>query len=128
MRNPDIVEAWLANQAMERLENYLRDGRRLRETPVDMLRARWIKEMRAWADNCRTKFDHREHEDIEAEMSLRKIEPPFDEIKDAMQTIRKASKEHMDELRRDPERLAHKESEIDDAIARFKADAERSKS
>jgi hypothetical protein len=86
MGNPDNLEALIASQAMERLEIYLRNGRRLRDVPLDTLRTLWLQEMRAWekawTDDHRTKFDHREHEDIESEMALRKIDPPFDEIKD----------------------------------------------
>jgi hypothetical protein len=128
MSNPNLVEAWLASLVMERLQKYLQNGRRLRDVPTEMLRARWIKEIGAWADNCRAPFDHREHEDIEAEMSLRKMEPPFDEAKEALQTIRRACKETLRNLRRDPDGLARKEQEIVDAIDKLKADADRIKS
>jgi hypothetical protein len=38
MGNPDYLEALLASQAMERLEIYLRNGRHLRDVPLDTLR------------------------------------------------------------------------------------------
>jgi hypothetical protein len=128
MSNPNLVEAWLASLVMERLQKYLQNGRRFRDVSIETLRAQWIKEIRAWADNCRAQFDHCEHEDIEAEMSLRKIELPFDEAKAALQTIRRACKETLRDLRRDPDGLVRREQEIVDAIEKFKAEAERSKS
>jgi hypothetical protein len=76
-----IVEAWLANQQLERLENYLQRGRPLSDVSLEELRTHWVALMRAWAQHVRGGIDNREREDIEAEMTLRKVEPPFDLVK-----------------------------------------------
>ncbi len=47
--------------------------------------------MHTWAENFGT-FDRGEQEDIEAEMSLRKVEPPFDQTKEALEKILRRSK------------------------------------
>jgi hypothetical protein len=113
-----IVEAWLANQQLEQLENYLKRGRPLAGVALRELRSRWIASMRSWAESFR-KFDHSEHEDIEAEMSLRKVEPPFDRIKEAMKKIVRQSKEHTDALLQDPTRFRQTKRKIADEIDRF---------
>jgi hypothetical protein len=121
MSDPDIVEAWLANQALERLQDYLKRGRSLAATPLGTLNGRWVYLMRTWGEDVRGKADHREREDIEAELQLRKVKPPFDLVKDAMAVLRQKSKEAMAELERDPERLAREERDLAEKIASFEA-------
>jgi hypothetical protein len=75
--------------------------------------------MKAWAEDVRGKADYREREDIDAKLQLRKVEPPFDLVKDAMAALRRKSKEAMAELERDPERLAREERELSEKIASF---------
>jgi hypothetical protein len=128
MSEPDIVEAWLENQAMERLEAYLQTGRRFRDVPLDALSARWVQVIQSWASDPHSKFDHREHEEIEAEMRLRRSEPPFAEVRAALDRIKQASRERIDELRQDdPVRFAQWEDEIEGSVEEFAADAKRTK-
>ncbi len=121
MDDPDVVEAWLANQALERLQDYLKRGRSLAAAQLETLNSRWVYLMRSWAEDVRGKADHREREDIEAELQLRKVEPPFDLVKGAMATLRQKSKQAMAELQRDPERLAREERDLAEKIKSFEA-------
>jgi hypothetical protein len=61
-------------------------------------------------------------------MALRKIDLPFDEIKDVFKALRQASDKQIDDLMSDPEHLARTEKAIDDALDKFEAEAKRSKS
>jgi hypothetical protein len=72
-------------------------------------------------------FDHRERQDIEAEMQLRKVDPPFDLVKDVLETLRRKSKEHMDELLQDPARFARLEEKLAEEIEQFEATAKGGK-
>jgi hypothetical protein len=126
MDEPHIVDAWLANQRLEWLEDYLRRGRPLASTPLEELCPRWVTLMRSWMESIRG-FDHRERQDIEAEMQLRKVDPPFDLVKDVLETLRRKSKEHMDELLQDPARFARLEEKLAEEIEQFEATAKGGK-
>lgn len=115
----DIFDAWFANKELEKLERYLQRGRNFAHVSPEELRAAWIEEMRTWANDPRRPVDHAVHEEIEAELLLRKEELPFDQVKDAIEAIRRASREYIEELKRDPERYAREEQAIEDAVRRF---------
>jgi hypothetical protein len=89
--------------------------------PSGTLNGRWVYLMRTWAEDVRGKADHPERDDIEAELQLRKVEPPFDLVKDAMAALRQKSKEAMAELERDLERLAREERNLGEKIESFEA-------
>jgi hypothetical protein len=120
MKETHIIDVWLANKQLERLEDYLKRSRPLAGVPLEELRGRWIVQMRKWAKSV-SGFDHREHEDIEAEMKLRRVEPPVDLAKDALETIHRKSKEITDDLLKDPVSAARAEQELSAEIAQFKA-------
>jgi hypothetical protein len=103
MSDNDPVDAWLANQRLERLEGYIKRGRPLASVSLEELRARWIAAIRAWASLLR-EFGHEEREDIEAEMKLRKINPPFDLVEEQLIAIRAAAEKVGAELLNDPDR------------------------
>jgi hypothetical protein len=118
----DIVEAFLANQQLERLQYYLQRGRPLSRVPLATLNAHWIGLMRAWVQNFTPRMDHREREDIEAELQLRKLEPPFDQAREVMDQLKQKSREQTDRLLADPLRLARTEISLREEIAEFEAE------
>jgi hypothetical protein len=84
---PDpMMLAMLRNQDMEDLADYLNRGRLLAETPVDQLKSRWVQLMHEWVKNFK-KTDHRERNDIQAELGLRRIEIPMKLIEDLIPTL-----------------------------------------
>ena len=117
-----MVEAWLANKALERLEKYLNRGRPLADAPLEELQARWVMLVRNWAADI-LGSDTREREDIEAEMRYRKVEPPAHLVKEAIDGLCRKSKEVTDDLLRNPTRLQQAERELADAITEFQANA-----
>ena len=58
-----------------------------------------------------------EREDIEAEMKVRRVEPPFDLVRDAVDTLIGRSRKATAELLKDPNRLARAEQELSAQIA-----------
>jgi hypothetical protein len=62
-----------------------------------------------------------EREDIEAEMKVRRVEPPFDLVWDAVDTLIGRSKKATAELLKDPNRLARAEQDLSAQIAEFEA-------
>ena len=122
----DLLDAWLANQQLERLQNYLQRGRLLANASLEELRARWIGLMRAWAESP-SQVVHGEREDIEAEMQLRNVPPPSDGATGAIEKLNRKSKEAMDELLRDPIRFREMEDDLAEQIEQFKAAAQGTK-
>jgi hypothetical protein len=120
MEKPHIFDAWLANQQLERLEEYLKRGRPLASAPIEELNARWVTLTENWANSPRG-VDHREREDIEAEMQVRKVTPPVELAKDAIQTLRRKSKELDAKIFQDPEHYARMARELDEKVDQFEA-------
>ena len=48
-----MVDVLLENQTLERLQGYRNRDRRLAATLLEVLNARWIHLMEAWAENCK---------------------------------------------------------------------------
>jgi hypothetical protein len=114
----DILEALFENQRMERLQDYLKRGRKLADVPLEELRTRWMALIREEAASTGP-FDP-EEQDIRSEMAARKVEPPFDLVRDALDTMKAKAKAV---LRQDPLRVLQIELGLRQAAARFEADS-----
>jgi hypothetical protein len=71
-----------------------------------------------WIAEYGSGHDHQEREDIESELQLREMVPPFDRVTDELAVMREKSKAYTDELLRDPERFERMEQSL---IARLEA-------
>ncbi|MEE7451531.1 hypothetical protein MRF4_29260 [Methylobacterium radiotolerans] len=74
--------AWgiMAQGQLSRLQSYLERGRKLEGLSEELLQARWIEAARMWGQ---APFDPATAMDeITAEYTLRKVEPPYDLVKD----------------------------------------------
>lgn len=77
------VEATPEDQAMERLDEYLRRGRRLQPLwNADLIDA-WVSIVNQWADGS-SDFSEQNLGDCESEMILRGIEPPLDRVEERL--------------------------------------------
>jgi len=100
------VEATPEDEALERLEEYLRRGRRLRPLwNVDLTNG-WVSIVNQWAEGS-TDFSGQDLADYESEMLVRGIEPPFDRVE---------------------ERLAADEAKFETNLEKFRDIAKQSKS
>jgi hypothetical protein len=89
--------AMLRNQQFDDLENYVGRGRQLAGTPAKELERRWTALMRGWLENF-TGFDHRERNDIQAELELRGIELPTRLVEDVMRSLGQLARKAADEI------------------------------
>jgi hypothetical protein len=120
---PDRVEeafdAYIENQPMAQIEDYLKHGRHLVGVGGDELKSRWIAEFRKWAANYGKGVDHRDRKDIEAELGLRGEQPPHDLVKPELAALRAASKADDERRDRDPANLSREAQKLTDKIDAF---------
>jgi uncharacterized membrane protein YebE (DUF533 family) len=88
MEKPHVVDAWLANQQIERLADYLKRGRPHESATLEELKARWVRLIKDWAKSPGS-VDRREREDIEAELQVREVGPPVELAKEALDVQRR---------------------------------------
>jgi hypothetical protein len=81
---PDIEAAIQIKQT----EQYLARGRQLERTPVEQLGERWTGAFKMWVRD-RTLRSLRDHQDADAELRLRGVEPPRDTIKEEIAALQK---------------------------------------
>ena len=78
----DQVKPFLLESRMAKVRKYLYEGRRFETLSVGDLRSEWISAI----DRCSVSLTAPEArklvDDLEAEMEVRKIDPPFDEAKE----------------------------------------------
>jgi DNA polymerase II large subunit len=77
----DDVEAFLIDRKTERTRRYVHEGRRFKSVTDDDLRAKWIAAFKERSANPLHPELGKRSEDLQAEMEIRKIEPPSDEVK-----------------------------------------------
>jgi hypothetical protein len=84
------VQSWLAEDQMQAVRDYVSRGRSLERVPTDQLNSEWAGLMRDWAANPRQPINPR-RTDIEAELTLRGLEPPYKLAKDDIDALGKAA-------------------------------------
>jgi hypothetical protein len=89
MNNQDMkaaLDSWIANAQMQLVQNYVSRGRRYEHTPQEALARDWVDLMRAWAAAPENGQDPKRR-DIEAEYSLRGLQPPHDLVRAEMDAL-----------------------------------------
>ncbi len=79
----NAVHSWMAEAQMRMLQDYVNRGQHLEHTPEEILAEDWINLIRAWAAAPGKGQDLRRR-DIEAEYSLRGVQPPYELVKAEM--------------------------------------------
>jgi hypothetical protein len=107
----EVIKAMFANTKMEARQSYLTRGRPLQFLDSEKLRADWLLQMDAWA-NERPGFGRQSMNDIESELEFRNLEPPYEQAAEAVKKLvqstremQKRSKSNPDSVRRANERL-----------------------
>jgi hypothetical protein len=86
----ELAAAFLASELMKETQSYLERGRRLQGLTDTQLASRWVVDFKAWRASRSVKGDlgdSTEMDDASAELRLRNIEPPYDQIKDEMKDM-----------------------------------------
>ena len=111
-----MTAAWLKDQGLRQLESYLKRGRVLEGKGAEELKGRWVDLFRELAELDNT--HERERNDIEAELSLRKDEAPYDLVLAEMDSFTKKVFAGVEEVMQDPDRMEDAENDL---LADFKA-------
>jgi hypothetical protein len=80
------LHSWMADAQLRVTQNYVSSGRYLEHTPVETLASEWVNLMQAWAAAPEKGQDPRRR-DIEAEYSLRSMQPPYERVKAEMEAL-----------------------------------------
>jgi hypothetical protein len=78
----DEAKAILLESRMERVRKYLYEGRRFETLSLGDLRSEWINAFNRCSISPTAPESRKLIDDLEAEMEVRKIDPPFDETKE----------------------------------------------
>jgi hypothetical protein len=121
MTDKDIMLAYLENRRLEETADYLRRGRHLEGVANEELNQRWVVLFRRWVRSVGTsrRFDHQPRKDIESEMQLHGVEPPWALVQDELGAMEKASRAFTDALARDPVKLMQTERQIGEDLEAF---------
>jgi hypothetical protein len=131
-RDMELILSYLRNQALEEAEDYIKRGRRLAKIDTRKLKDNWVHAFR------RTVAARKSHEpesntnrqnrvDIEAELLIRKVEPPYAEVKEEIDAFSAMADAAFNELQRDPLRLSQTESELQAGLSAFKVKGKKSR-
>jgi hypothetical protein len=93
------VRSWLMSSVIDQTEDYLRRGRRFSDLETDVLKEQWIV---AFKKHCRDFEDvalNRKSNDLQAELALRSIDPPFDVVEADLGRMTAAIRESVDDIK-----------------------------
>jgi hypothetical protein len=82
----DALASWMANAQMRLIQDYVNRGRPYEHTPEETLANEWVDLMRAWAA-APEKGQDPKRRDIEAEYSLRGVQPPHERVRAEMAAL-----------------------------------------
>jgi hypothetical protein len=78
----ELFDAFLQDRSMKELENYLQRGRPLKGTTDEELKRIWVTQVKTFSAAVLRgfSFTRRELDDAQAELGLRKLDLPSDEV------------------------------------------------
>jgi hypothetical protein len=119
-------EAINENSVMESLHDYMQRGRGLSHLTDTDLADAWVAQMNLWGDQA-PNYSERERLDCTAEMSLRKIDQPFDRARDAWTKIHARMLASLTAMREDPRKAAILENLLANQFQELQQDAKKPK-
>jgi hypothetical protein len=120
------VVAWLASQSMENVKRYCAAGRSLSALSTKAVNDRWIAGMNEWSSNLDSPRPAIVDDGV-AELTIRGIEAPYDDVRPALAALKKAAKINADRLSADPEAAEAFGKDILDAMDALDAESKRSR-
>jgi hypothetical protein len=117
----EVMLAYLEDRRLHEAADYARRGRANERKSAEELEQEWLAGFRAWAESsARHKvFDRRSLNDLEFEMYLRRLQPPFDLVKNEIEALRVAQDRRFKWLAHDPEAFVSLHSRMGEAIGNF---------
>jgi hypothetical protein len=108
------VDAYIANQSMLQMEDYLKRGRAFESVEDGTLKSIWVGAFKDIAANFGGPLAWRRYYDVSAELGVRGQEPPFDLVRLEIAVLRAASRERVRKL--DPAKIAKFNEDVDKFI------------
>ncbi len=121
-----LTRAWIENKPLEQAQAYVRRGRRYADLSTDEVKERWVTAFRRMVADVRDTSLQREPNDLEAELTLRQEQPPFERVRQEMDAFTAAAVAALELLKRDPERFARADQEVMNEIDAFRKTAQGS--
>jgi len=117
----EVMLAYLEDLRLHEASDYVRRGRANEGKSAEDLEQEWLTGFRAWAESsARHKaFDRRSLDDLEFEMYLRRVEPPFDLVKNEIEALRVAQDRRFKWLAHDPEAFVSLHIRMGNALGNF---------
>jgi hypothetical protein len=118
----DIL-SWLKSNSVHNQADYLSRGRRYFRLEEGVLLEEWKKTIRAMAGQPDLQANREKHRDLTAEIELRGLDAPLNEVGDAVETL----VSEIEERRRlsDPDEAAQADAELFEAFEEFKRQRDR---
>jgi hypothetical protein len=118
-----LTRAWIENKPFEQAQAYARRGRRYEGLTTDEVKERWVAAVKRMIANVRDTSLQGEPNDLEAELTLRQEQPPFERVREEMDAFTAAAVAALQILKRDPERFAKADQDVMNEIAAFRTSA-----
>jgi hypothetical protein len=119
-----VTRAWIENKPFEQAQAYARRGRRYESLATDEVKERWVVAFKRMVGDVRDTSLQREPNDLEAELTLRQEQPPFERVREEMDAFTAAAVAALEILKRDPEKFAKADQDVMREIAAFRRSAE----
>ncbi|APG11401.1 hypothetical protein BKD09_24000 [Bradyrhizobium japonicum] len=117
---------FLQSQKVNWAAGYIERGRRFGAMTDEAVRGQWLASMKAMGDDATDKSARDWNNDAEAELTLRKLDPPFAAGNDDVNRFLAASKKRVDELMADPVERERIENSLIEDLKAFGEGTERS--
>jgi hypothetical protein len=117
----ELMLAYLEDRRLDEAVDYVRRGRAHENETVERLEQEWLAGFRAWVASSANDalFDRRSLDDIEAEMYLRRMPPPFERAQHEIEALRAAQDRRFRLLAHDPEALMRLNRRMGTAVENF---------
>lgn len=117
----ELMLAYLEDRRLNEAADYVRRGRANEKKSAEELEQEWLVGFRAWAESSARDrvYDRRSLDDLESEMYLRRLQPPFDLVKNEIEVLRVAQDRRFQWLAHDPEALQSLDMRMGEAVGNF---------
>ena len=114
--------AMMQAKAVDAAADYVRRGRAHRGLTDADLAGAWVAAFRAYSHNPDPARPSRSAlEDLEAELNLRQIDPPFDAVREDLERLKTAAMQVWEQLKAAPEHFAEVERDLQLDLISFRA-------
>lgn len=120
------VLAFLGERSLEATRSYVAKGRRFKALDDRTLRDSWMSAFKRYASDPSNRASRKLWEALQAEMAIRRIEPPMDRVQDEVNALAKRAVEVVQRLRTDPDRWVEVNEDLQSAIDAVTSERERS--